>query len=196
MSCVENPPNLRKKRVFVGLKISLYEEIQPAIVDLRQAFANTQGGLRPATRENLHLTLKFLGSVEGSDLPKIDSIISEAASRHPGMHLNFAGIGLFKNSIWVGVKENLFLRTLALDLNHVFVSVGVFPERKPYVPHVTVARFARNAKFTLAPLMEKYVKHEWGFLEVSEIFLYKSETLSEGARYSILNSYKLKSQNQ
>ena len=184
---MENPPNLRKKRVFVGLKISLYEEIQPAIVDLRQAFANTQGGLRPATRENLHLTLKFLGSVEGSDLP---------ASRHPRMHLNFAGIGLFKNSIWVGVKENLFLRTLALDLNHVFVSVGVFPERKPYVPHVTVARFARNAKFTLAPLMEKYVKHEWGFLEVSEIFLYKSETLSEGARYSILNSYKLKSQNQ
>lgn len=193
---MEYPPNLQKKRVFVGLKISLYEEIQPAIVDLRQAFANTQGGLRPATRENLHLTLKFLGSVDESDLPKIDSIISEAASRHPRMHLNFAGIGLFKNSIWVGVKENLFLRTLALDLNHVFVSVGVFPDRKLYVPHVTVARFDRNAKFTLTPLMEKYVGHEWGFLEVSEILLYKSETLSKGARYSILNSYKLKSRNQ
>jgi hypothetical protein len=36
-----------------------------------------------------------------------------------------------------------------------------------------------------------YFSRDWGLLPVSEMILYKSETLKEGARYSIINSYKL-----
>ena len=52
-----------------------------------------------------------------------------------------------------------------------------------------------GAKIVLAPFREKYVSRDWGLLPVSGMILYKSETLPEGARYSIINSYEFSSKN-
>ena len=185
----------RKQRLFVGLKFTLHEEIQPAIIDLAHALADTKVRFRLSPPENLHLTLKFLGSVLESDLRTIDSIVSQAATRHRAMQLHCAGIGFFKNSIWVGIKENLLLSALTLELDQAFVPLRIYPERKAHVPHVTVARFGTGAKIVLAPFRKKYVSRDWGLLPVSGMILYKSETLPEGARYSIINSYEFSSKN-
>ena len=180
-----------KQRLFVGIKFTLYEEIQPAIIDVARTLTDKKVKFRMSPPQNLHLTLKFLGSVLESDLRKIDSIVSHAATRHRAMQLHCAGIGFFKNSIWIGIKDNLLLAALTLELDQAFVPLGIYPERKARVPHVTVARFGIGAKIVLAPFREKYFSRDWGLLPVSEMILYKSETLKEGARYSIINSYKL-----
>jgi len=190
-----NPTSSRKQRLFVGLKFTLHKEIQPAIMDVAHALAHTKVRFRLSPPENLHLTLKFLGSVLESDLGTIDSIVAQTATRHRAMQLHCAGIGLFKNSIWVGIKENLLLSALTLELDQAFVPLGIYPERKAHVPHVTVARFGIGAKIVLAPFREKYVSRNWGLLTVSEMILYKSETLPEGATYSIINSYEFSSKN-
>ncbi len=181
----------RKQRLFMGIKFTLYEEIQPAIIDVARTLTDKKVKFRMSPPQNLHLTLKFLGSVLESDLRKIDSIVSHAATRHRAMQLHCAGIGFFKNSIWIGIKDNLLLAALTLELDQAFVPLGIYPERKARVPHVTVARFATGAKIVLAPFREKYFSRDWGLLPVSEMILYKSETFEEGARYSIINSYKL-----
>lgn len=175
----------------MGIKFTLYEEIQPAIIDVARTLTDKKVKFRMSPPQNLHLTLKFLGSVLESDLRKIDSIVSHAATRHRAMQLHCAGIGFFKNSIWIGIKDNLLLAALTLELDQAFVPLGIYPERKAHVPHVTVARFGTGAKIVLAPFREKYFSRDWGLLPVSEMILYKSETLEEGARYSIINSYKL-----
>ena len=180
-----------KQRLFVGIKFTLYEEIQPAIIDVARTLTDNKVKFRMSPPQNLHLTLKFLGSVLESDLRKIDSIVSHAATRHRAMQLHCAGIGFFKNSIWIGIKDNLLLAALTLELDQAFVPLGIYTERKARVPHVTVARFGTGAKIVLAPFREKYFSRDWGLLPVSEMILYKSETLEEGARYSIINSYKL-----
>ena len=180
-----------KQRLFVGIKFTLYEEIQPAIIDVARTLTDNKVKFRMSPPQNLHLTLKFLGSVLESDLRKIDSIVSHTATRHHAMELHCAGIGFFKNSIWVGIKDNSLLTALTLELDQAFVPLGIYPERKARVPHVTVARFGIGAKIVLAPFREKYFSRDWGLLPVSEMILYKSETLKEGARYSIINSYKL-----
>lgn len=181
----------RKQRLFMGIKFTLYEEIQPAIIDVARTLTDKKVKFRMSPPQNLHLTLKFLGSVLESDLRKIDSIVSHAATRHRAMQLHCAGIGFFKNSIWVGIKDNSLLTALTLELDQAFVPLGIYTERKARVPHVTVARFGTGAKIVLAPFREKYFSRDWGLLPVSEMILYKSETLKEGARYSIINSYKL-----
>ena len=181
----------RKQRLFMGIKFTLYEEIQPAIIDVARTLTDKKVKFRMSPPQNLHLTLKFLGSVLESDLRKIDSIVYHAATRHRAMQLHCAGIGFFKNSIWIGIKDNLLLAALTLELDQEFVPLGIYPERKAHVPHVTVARFGTGAKIVLAPFREKYFSRDWGLLPVSEMILYKSETLKEGARYSIINSYKL-----
>ena len=180
-----------KQRLFVGIKFTLYEEIQPAIIDVARTLTDNKVKFRMSPPQNLHLTLKFLGSVLESDLRKIDSIVSHTATRHHAMELHCAGIGFFKNSIWVGIKDNSLLTALTLELDQAFVPLGIYTERKARVPHVTVARFGTGAKIVLAPFREKYFSRDWGLIPVSEMILYKSETLEEGARYSIINSYKL-----
>jgi 2'-5' RNA ligase len=97
----------RKQRLFMGIKFTLYEEIQPAIIDVARTLTDKKVKFRMSPPQNLHLTLKFLGSVLESDLRKIDSIVSHAATRHRAMQLHCAGIGFFKNSIWIGIKDNL-----------------------------------------------------------------------------------------
>ena len=181
----------RKQRLFMGIKFTLYEEIQPAIIDVARTLTDNKVKFRMSPPQNLHLTLKFLGSVLESDLRKIDSIVSHAATRHRAMQLHCAGIGFFKNSIWVGIKDNSLLTALTLELDQAFVPLGIYTERKARVPHVTVARFGTGAKIVLAPFREKYFSRDWGLIPVREMILYKSETLEEGAKYSIINSYKL-----
>jgi len=180
-----------KQRLFVGIKFTLYEEIQPAIIDVARTLTDNKVKFRMSPPQNLHLTLKFLGSVLESDLRKIDSIVSHTATRHHAMELHCAGIGFFKNSIWVGIKDNSLLTALTLELDQAFVPLGIYTERKARVPHVTVARFGTGAKIVLAPFREKYFSRDWGLIPVREMILYKSETLEEGAKYSIINSYKL-----
>tara|TARA_B100000929_G_scaffold146589_1_gene116138 strand:- start:159 stop:740 length:582 start_codon:yes stop_codon:yes gene_type:complete len=180
-----------KQRLFVGIKFTLYEEIQPAIIDVARTLTDKKVKFRMSPPQNLHLTLKFLGSVLESDLRKIDSIVSHTATRHHAMELHCAGIGFFKNSIWVGIKDNSLLTALTLELDQAFVPLGIYTERKARVPHVTVARFGTGAKIVLAPFREKYFSRDWGLIPVREMILYKSETLEEGAKYSIINSYKL-----
>ena len=181
----------RKQRLFVGIKFTLYEEIQPVIIDVARTLTDNKVKFRMSPPQNLHLTLKFLGSVLESDLKKIDSIISHAATRHHAIQLHSVGIGFFKNSVWVGIKDNLLLTALTLELDQAFVPLGIYPERKAHVPHVTVARFGTGAKIVLAPIKEKYFSRDWGLLPVSGMILYKSETLPNGARYSIINNYEL-----
>ena len=180
-----------KQRLFEGIKFTLYEEIQPVIIDVARTLTDKKVKFRMSPPQNLHLTLKFLGSVLESDLRKIDSIVSHAATRHRAMQLHCAGIRYFKNSIWIGNKDNLLLEALTLELDQAFVPLGIYTERKARVPHVTVARFGTGAKIVLAPFREKYFSRDWGLLPVSEMILFKSESLEEGARYSIINSYKL-----
>ena len=147
-----------KQRLFEGIKFTLYEEIQPAIIDVARTLTDKKVKFRMSPPQNLHLTLKFLGSVLESDLRKIDSIVSHTATRHHAMELHCAGIGFFKNSIWVGIKDNSLLTALTLELDQAFVPLGIYTERKARVPHVTVARFGTGAKIVLAPFREKYFR--------------------------------------
>ncbi|MDP6414878.1 MAG: RNA 2',3'-cyclic phosphodiesterase, partial [Gammaproteobacteria bacterium] len=191
MSRAAKPPKPKRVRVFVGLKFDLNDQIKPLMADLADCALDTGSKLRLAPPENMHITLKFLGSVLESNLGPIDTLLSQVAGRHQCMELQVKGIGFFKNSIWIGVAQSPELTALALDLGQGFSALGFQPEQKGFVPHVTVARFGRDAKIKLSSLTQKYADQDWGSLLSQDIQLYRSDTLPEGARYSVLNNYKL-----
>ncbi|CAN0494718.1 unnamed protein product, partial [Discosporangium mesarthrocarpum] len=102
-----------------------------------------------------------------------------------------AGIGVFKNSLWVGIANNEQLTALAGELNAAGRLLGVADEAKGFVPHVTVARFGKDVRPKLSGLLEKFATTQWGSFSARKCYLYQSETLQEGARYSILKGYPL-----
>lgn len=188
-------PKPPKLRCFIGIKFTLQDEIRSLTEDLSQ-IDDEAARVRIVPPKNLHITLKFLGSVLESQLDEIETRLKQLASRHESLALHCKGIGFFKNSLWLGISPNDRLCTMAAHLNQAF-SLQVLGSKnqgantKPYVPHVTVARFSREAKPRLLLVKRKYADTHWGDFQAKQFHLYRSQTLEEGARYSIIDSYSL-----
>lgn len=181
-----------KLRCFVGIQFTLHDQIKALLNDLATCALDETSKLRIAPPENLHITLKFLGSVPETQLITIQSVLKQVTIKHRPLDLSYAGIGFFKNSIWIGVESNDYLSSIASGVDQAFSALGFSKELKPYVPHITLARFGNNAKIKLSELQEKYAGKLWGTIKVNKIHLYKSDTLPQGARYTILESYSIK----
>jgi len=147
--------------------------------------------LRVMPPKNLHLTLKFLGSIEPEQEPALSTILSTVAAQQSKFQLSSGGVGFFKDSLWVGINPSNELSDLVSTLNESLAAIGLQPETKPYIPHVTVARFAIVAKPKLQRIASRFENTQWGEINVSKFHLYRSETLTSGAMYYIINKYEL-----
>ncbi|NLG88588.1 MAG: RNA 2',3'-cyclic phosphodiesterase [Clostridiaceae bacterium] len=95
-------------------------------------------------RENLHLTLRFIGEVNPSYIPVFTNILNTAASKCSPFQLTLTGPGAFirgnKSIIWWGVEHNAALHQLYNDIEEEIRRNGFPPEQRPYTPHITLAR--------------------------------------------------------
>lgn len=183
----------KSQRCFFGLSFPLSESLAPLQQDLTELATQSEqaSGLRLVSPGNLHVTLKFLGTVDAQQLAAIKLQAASICQKFAPLELECQGIGLFKNSVWVGIRDHPVLAELAASLDLVGRGVGIAREAKTYRPHVTVARFKASDRLKLSVLLEKYQQKVWGGFESRKVRLYLSETLQEGARYSILRSFEL-----
>jgi 2'-5' RNA ligase len=85
----------------------------------------------PAVR--WHLTLAFYGEIEDDTVGGVADMVQRRITGHPALELRFQGAGQFaRRALWLGVAEQVAgLKALARAVTF---------ERKPYRPHLTVAR--------------------------------------------------------
>lgn len=180
-----------KTRSFVGIAFPLYEYFRPLIADLEKLATEPHHKLRIAPPENLHITVKFIGTVEQDQIRQLDSILcNKSAKQHPVL-LQCHGIGFFKNSLWISIKQNDYLKQLVTEIDDAFTFLGISKESKDFVPHITLARFDSSLRQSAFGLQQKYADKDWGEFKVDRYQLFKSETLAKGARYTVLNEYLL-----
>ena len=95
-------------------------------------------------RENLHLTLRFMGELAHADFTELQKIQDLVSKRHSPFELEISNIGVFergqKSIVWAGIKENQNLLQLQRDLEKEITVNGFRPENRPYKPHITLAR--------------------------------------------------------
>ena len=96
--------------------------------------------------EAIHLTLKFLGNIGPDKIDLIRQIMREAAAATGPFRLQLGGLGAFPNLnraqvVWVGIKGDLAnLEALQQKLDQGLSGAGFTPERRPFTPHLTLAR--------------------------------------------------------
>ncbi|MEM7248363.1 MAG: RNA 2',3'-cyclic phosphodiesterase [Acidobacteriota bacterium] len=103
-------------------------------------------GVHPAARDQLHLTLLFLGELSESRLSSLAGALDELV--HPAPRLALAGVGVFANDdrpsfLWVGVERSEELLELRSRLLSVVETLGIEVASETYRPHVTLARVDR-----------------------------------------------------
>lgn len=87
--------------------------------------------------ENLHLTLAFLG--ETDRISAIQAAMQAAATDRP-FSMALEGSGCFQSLWWVGIERNPILTKLAARLQNELRARGFLLERRPFRPHITIAR--------------------------------------------------------
>ena len=152
---------------------------------------DTDNSLRVVAPANLHITLRFLGMVPSTDIVLIQQVMERVISNSRCFELSLQGVGNFRDSLWLGINDSEPLAELVMGLSQALSVIGFPVESRAYLPHLTIARIARNGKFEINAVQQKYSEQQWGSLSVNQIHLYESKTLPGGAEYSILHSSTL-----
>jgi len=141
---------------------------------------------RPVPRDHLHITLAFLGHRPVAELEPICRELREAAAAAGPMRLvperyrETQSVGMLALSD----QEGGAIR-LAADLQGRLERLGVFePERRPWLPHITVVRFRERPG--LRPPLPVL-----GEVSPSDAAAYHSVLRSGGAQYVVLESFAL-----
>lgn len=170
-------------RLFIAINLNneIKDYLMSAIGQLKKASA----GGNFTHRENLHLTLVFLGELDPGRVPAIKSAM-DWASGEP-FRLSFSGFGRFRrrgggDTHWAGVEKNQELIAIQKRLTAELDEAGFALEDREYSPHLTLGREVRLSD----PAADIYgelasVKKE---MSVSRISLMKSERIAGKLTYT------------
>lgn len=181
-----------RARLFVALELPA--PIREALASWRgPVLAAASDALRPLADEGLHVTLCFLGGQPADQVHAVLAAVLAAVSGLPAAPLRL-GDGLWlprrgPKVLAVGLADPAgVLSAVQAQLSDALASGGWYrPERRPYLPHVTVARVRHGARVRAEPLAAPAALEFTG----SRVTLYRSHLSPSGARYEPLGSVEL-----
>ncbi len=151
--------------------------------------------------ENIHLTLKFLGSIPADKTESVTGAMADAARGIPPFRLEVRGLGVFPDLkrvrvVWVGVSGELArLSQLQKSIESRLAPFGFTPEARPFSPHLTLARVREQASadelFSFGRLIAGTGFTAAYAFNVDAVNLMKSQLTGTGAIYSCINSARL-----
>jgi 2'-5' RNA ligase len=187
-------------RLFVALAIP--EGIAQSLMLLQGGVPGT----RWQTREQLHLTLRFIGEVDGSDLDAIDDTL--AGIMAPDFTLQLHGVGQFgmgrehkgrggmasgqaQQQLWAGVRPNPALEHLQRKVDTAIRRVGQPQDAHKFTPHVTLGRLRHADTEKVVDWLTYHALYTSAEFAVEAFGLYSSHPTGDGSVYAEEEFYPL-----
>jgi 2'-5' RNA ligase len=176
-------------RLFTGLEM-------PA--DVAQALSLMRGGL-PGARwidpENYHLTLRFIGDVDDAFAHDIASLLDKVNRR--AFDLRFEGLAPFggrkPRAVVAAVAPVPPLIELQAELERLMQRLGLEPEGRKFMPHVTLARLRDSSSLQVADYLSARGPVRVSPFPVSRFVLFSSKASVGGGPYVVEAAYPLAS---
>jgi len=191
-----------RHRIFIA--INLPEDIKKNLVDYQTKWPELP--IRWTKKENLHITLMFLGYLVDEELLEILRITKEVAQRHESFSINLKKIiygppkKLPPRMVWAEGEKSKELGKLQKDLENSLSAEAsakadrLVRESRPYAPHITLGRIKAWEFRKIEPEERPEVNEEINLnFEVNSIEVMESELKRGGPNYAILESCPLKS---
>lgn len=169
-------------RLFIA--INLNDEIKDYLMNAILELKKKSSGGNFTHRENLHLTLAFLGELESEKVGSVKSVMNRINGEP--FTLSMDGFGKFKRNggdiHWAGIEKSEELLSLQRQLTLELMKTGFSLEKREYSPHLTLGREVR----LIDPSEDIFGSLSKGKQEmtVSRISLMKSERLNGKLVYS------------
>jgi len=137
-------------RLFVAIELS--EGIKDRLCDVMRSLRRRGIYGRYTRKENLHLTLAFIGESERIG----DAIGAIGSVRAIPFEIKLSGSGYFGDLLWAGVEKNKELERVARDMCQALREVGFDIENRRFSPHITLVRKigsdAKSCELTVPPV--------------------------------------------
>ncbi|WP_310476324.1 RNA 2',3'-cyclic phosphodiesterase [Sandarakinorhabdus sp.] len=170
-------------RLFVGL--DLPEQVKTALL----ASMGGVAGARWQRAEQLHLTLRFIGEVDRHTAADIAAALGRVNIRPFTAELGEPGLFDHRgriDALWVGVRPADALAGLAKAINAALASVGIAPDSRAFVPHITLARGRSMIGVSNWP-QGPIPRIAW---PVAGFALFESQMGKDGSDYSIIARWR------
>jgi 2'-5' RNA ligase len=193
-------------RLFVALDIP--ETIRERIASFLEEARRLAPVVRWVAPESLHVTLKFIGERPEGMVQSMEESLRKISS--PAIQISFRGCGFFPMEksarvFWIGIEAGSALNQLATRIEGELQPLGIEAERRPFSPHLTLARAGNvsgapgrqpsdkaNRRFSLLQAkLQAMPPLDFGRMNATEFFLYRSQLSSRGAQYSKVARFAL-----
>jgi RNA 2',3'-cyclic 3'-phosphodiesterase len=191
-------------RLFVAVDLDegVRVDVRSLIVRMRSEIRDDRSSrITWAAPERLHLTLHFIGNVDGEMAERLAKTVASPIDL-PAFRVVFGGVGAFSsrgrpNVIWLGVTEGREpLSELHSIVGHRLKAAGCELDRRPFSPHLTLARLRQTlgtvpkrrgdrglSPRVLVPMLSAGDARAVGASLVDRVRLYESRLGSGGATH-------------
>ena len=126
-------------RLFIAIKIP--EEIKDYFCGIQREIVDSKNKIRLVNKDNMHLTLKFLGEVQPNKVEILNKNLKEIAFKP--FSVNLDAIGIFPSEdyirvVWVGLKPEEPILELQKNIDENLKKL--FKKERDFKPHLTIAR--------------------------------------------------------
>ncbi|WP_028583924.1 RNA 2',3'-cyclic phosphodiesterase [Desulfogranum mediterraneum] len=177
-----------QKRLFVAL------DLPESIRDGLQRLCHGLPRARWLAPEQLHLTLSFIGEVDGAVFADIREVLAEITAAP--FELQLDGLGFFPprgkpRVLWAGLAASTPLLGLQQRIQGRLLELGLDLETRKYAPHITLARIQQTPVSRLSRYLESHGRFCSPPFSVDRFQLYSSVLSSKGAVHWLEQEYLL-----
>lgn len=152
-------------------------------------------GARWADVENYHLTLRFIGDVEGHVADEIADALDRV--RRPAFQLTLSGVGVFgqkkPHAVWAGVAASPDLHALQAEIERICQRLGLPADPRKFTPHVTLARLKNTSPAEVARYLSARGNFSAAPFKVSRFVLMSARESVGGGPYIVEEAWPLMS---
>src|SRR4051812_44446480 len=187
-------------RLFVAIQVpeSVKEKLREVQRELQRLLA--KASVRWTVSEQIHLTLRFFGSVQTEHLLQLQTALANACAGTHRLELQARGLGGFPQKraprvVWAGVQDRTNqLAPIQKSIQTATAHLGEKPESRDFSAHLTLGRIKEIRRAEESALRE-FITNQTNLLcgewPVTAIDLFQSQLGPSGAKHSVICNYPL-----
>jgi RNA 2',3'-cyclic 3'-phosphodiesterase len=187
-------------RTFIAVETS--EAVRRLAAELIDKLRGAKANVKWVEQHNMHLTLKFLGDVPSSQIPRVCEAVETAVASAQPWELHLRGAGAFPraarpSTVWLAVTEGEEeLGVLHRNVERVLAQLGYPKEGRRFEPHLTLGRVRAHgpAVAELGRLLKQHADFDAGRFLVTEALVFSSQLTPKGPIYEALSRARLAAQ--
>jgi 2'-5' RNA ligase len=187
---------MERIRCFLAINfpLAVVRRIAEEIDKLRAPVAEAGWRVAWVAPPNLHLTLKFFGSIAAPSVEGIHGRLRRELGGRAPFEIEARGLGAFPHGegagpakvLWAGVQAGAPLGELQRGVEQWMEETGFARDARAFHAHVTIGRVKQAGPQSIAPLLSARDGVSFGTGRVTEVVIYESRTEAAGAEYRAL----------